>query len=300
MFKHIITATQLLELSQSSTQSQAQVLVFDCRHDLMQATWGRAQYDTAHLPQAHFAALDDDLSAPKTGHNGRHPLPDRATFIQWLAVHGATPDVQIVCYDQQEGMYAARLWWMCRWAGLANVAVLEGGYAAWLAVGGMVTQDLPSKAPVFPTQLLTLPPLEHVITAQHVLDNLQVHTLPSNAPQLPRFALIDARAPERYRGEVEPLDAVAGHIPNAINRVFKLNIDAQGQFVADLAEQWQAVSTAAKGLPLAHQCGSGVTACHNILALHVAGVLKASDASRLYAGSWSEWCSDLERPVSKG
>jgi thiosulfate/3-mercaptopyruvate sulfurtransferase len=296
MFHHIITPNQLMAMYQSN----ATVLVFDCRHDLMQVAWGRAQYDTAHLPQAHFASLDDDLSAPKTGHNGRHPLPDREMFTQWLVAHGVTPDVQIVCYDQQDGMYAARLWWMCRWAGMANVAVLEGGYAAWLAVGGMFTQDMPSKASASAAQLLTLPPLEHVITAQHVLDNVQAHTLPNNKPQRPQFALIDARAPERYRGEVEPLDAVAGHIPNAINRVFKLNIDAQGRFVADLAQQWQAVSAVAQGLPLAHQCGSGVTACHNILALHVAGVLKANDASQLYAGSWSEWCSDPSRPVAKG
>jgi thiosulfate/3-mercaptopyruvate sulfurtransferase len=296
MFRHIITPSQLLGLYQSNTK----VLLFDCRHDLMQVQWGRAQYALAHLAHAHFAALDDDLSAPKTGSNGRHPLPDREAFIQWLAAHGATPDVQIICYDQQDGMYASRLWWMCRWAGLSHVAVLEGGYTAWLAAGGAVVQDTPSAVPSSVAEISVLPALEQVITAQQVLDNLLGHTQRSDQPQSSQFALIDARAPERYRGEVEPLDAVAGHIPNAINHVFKRNLDAQGRFVADLAQQWQAVSIAAQGLPLAHQCGSGVTACHNILALHVAGVSQTNDASKLYAGSWSEWCSDASRPVAKG
>jgi thiosulfate/3-mercaptopyruvate sulfurtransferase len=266
------------------------VLLFDCRHDLMQPSWGRAQYETAHLPQAHFAALDDDLSAIKTGRNGRHPLPNREAFVQWLAAHGASTSVQIVCYDQQDGMYAARLWWMCRWAGFVNVAVLEGGYAAWVVASGEVSQDTPIKVPTSALSLQPLLPLEQAITAQHVIDNLV----------LPQFALVDARAPERYRGEVEPLDAVAGHIPHAINRVFKLNIDAQGRFVDDLTAQWQAVRASAKGLPLAHQCGSGVTACHNILALHVAGLMQPTDASMLYAGSWSEWCTDATRPIAKG
>lgn len=270
--------------------SDSAVLLFDCRHDLMQPSWGRSQYALAHLPQAHFAALDDDLSAAKTGRNGRHPLPNRDDFVKWLAAHGARTDIQIVCYDQQDGMYAARLWWMCRWAGFANVAVLEGGYAAWLAAGGGESQVVPRKvaSPVVP--LLALPPLEQVITTQQVVDHLSSQ----------QFVLVDARAPERYRGEVEPLDAVAGHIPHAINRVFKLNIDAQGRFVDDLTVQWQAVNTVAKQLPLAHQCGSGVTACHNILALHVAGLVQAADLSKLYAGSWSEWCSDSSRPVAKG
>ncbi len=285
MFTHIINPAQLDILVRESG-----VLLFDCRHDLMQPAWGRVQYEAAHLPLAHFAALDDDLSAAKTGHNGRHPLPNREAFVQWLAAHGASNSVQIVCYDQQDGMYAARLWWMCRWAGFANVAVLEGGYAAWLAAGGEVSQAMPVKRPTPSASLQTLPPLERVISVQHVVDNLTS----------PQFVLIDARAPERYRGEVEPLDAVAGHIPNALNRVFKLNSDAQGRFVADLAAQWQAVNATAQGLPLAHQCGSGVTACHNILALHVAGVMKTTDSSLLYAGSWSEWCSDASRPVAKG
>ncbi len=296
MFSHIITPSQLLGLYQSSTK----VLVFDCRHDLMQVQWGRAQYELTHLPHAHFAALDDDLSAPKTGRNGRHPLPDREVFIQWLAAHGATHDVQIICYDQHDGMYAARLWWMCRWAGLSHVAVLEGGYAAWLATGGAVVQEMPIKEVSSAAEISVLSTLEQVITAQQVLDNIPRNIQDSARLQSSQFALIDARAPERYRGEVEPLDAFAGHIPNAINHVFKRNLDAQGRFVADLAQQWQAVSTAAQGLPLAHQCGSGVTACHNILALHVAGMLQTNDASKLYAGSWSEWCSDASRPVAKG
>lgn len=279
MFTHIISSQQFSALSTA--------IVFDCRHDLMKPDWGKAQYDLAHVPFASFASLDHDLSGEKTGKNGRHPLPDRIAFTQWLAAQGVTPTTQIVCYDQLEGMYAARLWWMCRWAGFANVAVLEGGYSALLAAGGAVTNAVhsPTAQPVS-----ALPPLEQVLSAQQVLANIAK----------PAFTLVDARASERYRGEVEPMDAVAGHIPQALNRVYKSNLNAQSCFSNDLAAQWGSVRQAANGLPLAHQCGSGVTACHNILALHVAGLVQPDEASLLYAGSWSEWCSDATRPVAKG
>jgi thiosulfate/3-mercaptopyruvate sulfurtransferase len=279
MFTHIISSTQLSGLSQA--------IVFDCRHDLMKPDWGKAQYDLSHVSFATFASLDHDLSGEKTGQNGRHPLPDKTTFTLWLAAQGVTQTTQIVCYDQLEGMYAARLWWMCRWAGFANVAVLEGGYSAWLAAGGAITNAVhtPIAQP-----LLALPPLEQVLSAQQVLANIAK----------PAFTIVDARAPERYRGEVEPMDAVAGHIPQALNRVYKSNLNAQSGFDRDLAAQWGRVQQAANGLPLAHQCGSGVTACHNILALHVAGLVQPDEASFLYAGSWSEWCSDANRPVATG
>jgi thiosulfate/3-mercaptopyruvate sulfurtransferase len=278
MFTHQISTAQLDVIKQ--------LTVFDCRHDLMQPSWGRAQYKAAHLPFALFASLDDDLSATKTGRNGRHPLPSREAFIQWLADKGVNASTQIVCYDQLEGMYAARMWWMCRWAGFANVAVLTGGFTAWRAGGGAVTNAVHVPTPSAVTQL---PPLEAVLSAEQVLNNI------SN----PAFTLVDARAPERYRGEIEPMDAVAGHIPGAINRVFKSNLTASGEFVSDLADQWRSVQVSA-AMPLAHQCGSGVTACHNILALHVAGLLQETEPSQLFAGSWSEWCSDASRPVATG
>jgi thiosulfate/3-mercaptopyruvate sulfurtransferase len=284
---------------------QGQTVLFDCRHDLMRPDWGAAQFAHAHLPFARFAALDTALSGVKTGRNGRHPLPQRDVFSQWLLLQGANDTVQIVCYDQLDGMYAARLWWMCRWAGFANVAVLEGGYAAWRAMGGAVTSaassggalsgaattaftTIASSTTVSPPQRAAL---EHVWTSDDVLRNL--------SSAAPIATVVDARAPERYRGEVEPMDAVAGHIPLAINHVFKRNVDAQGLFVDDLTQRWQATMALAADLPLVHQCGSGVTACHNILALHVAGIVPAEQASQLYAGSWSEWCSEPSRPVAK-
>ncbi len=279
MYTHRISTSQLSALSQ--------VTLFDCRHDLTKPDWGREQYRQAHLPCALFSSLDTHLSGLKTGRNGRHPLPDRAAFVQWLAAMGVAPGTQIVCYDQLEGMYAARLWWMCRWAGFAQVAVLEGGYQAWLSAGGALTNAV--HTPVA-TQAQNLPALETVLSAAQVLNNLRQAA----------FTLIDARAPERYRGEVEPLDAVAGHIPGALNRVYKHNINAHGEFVSDLAIQWQSVQQRAGGLPLAHQCGSGVTACHNILATHVAGLVNSNEPSLLYAGSWSEWCSDNSRPMAQG
>ncbi len=279
MYTHIMTPAQFSALTQAT--------IFDCRHDLMKPEWGRAQFEVAHIPFATFASLDVALSGTKTSRNGRHPLPDKVVFTQWLAAQGVTPSTQIVCYDQLEGMYAARLWWMCRWAGFANVAVLEGGYSAWLGAGGAITNvvHVPEAQPVE-----NLPALEQVLTADQVLAN----TVKSS------FVLVDARAPERYRGEVEPMDAVAGHIPQALNRVYKSNLNPDSTFKNDLALQWGSVRQAANGLPLAHQCGSGVTACHNVLSQHVAGLVQASDASMLYAGSWSEWCSDATRPVAKG
>lgn len=294
-YTHIITPAQLLQLRTHSPTT----LVFDCRHDLAKPDWGRAQYDAAHLPQAHFACLDRNLSGNKTGHNGRHPLPNRDALIQWLVNMGADAHTQIVCYDQLEGMFAARLWWLCRWVGLSKVAVLEGGYAAWLAIGGATDQatvsvnaktQANSQAKTQAKTPWQMPALEAVVTTQNVLDNLQQT----------QFAVIDARAPERYRGEVEPLDPVAGHIPKALNHVFKRNVDGHGRFVSDLATQWQAIRSAAGHMPLVHQCGSGVTACHNILGNHVAGLTLAHEVSSLYAGSWSEWCSDSTRPVAVG
>ncbi len=270
------------------TQQLSSVTVFDCRHDLARAHWGRKQYAADHIHGGYFVDLDHHLSGPKSGQNGRHPLPLRSDLLLWLASHGVQQHQQVVCYDQLDGMFAARLWWLCRWAGLTHVAVLEGGYAAWLAKGGStasVQTSQPAAAPV-----LDLPALEQVVSVEEVLSNL------SQA----QFAVVDARAPERYRGEVEPLDAVAGHIPGALNHPFKRNVDAYGAFVNDVAAQWRATHELANGLPLVHQCGSGVTACHNILAHHVAGLTQAHESSRLYAGSWSEWCCDATRPVSVG
>ncbi len=278
-FTHTITTAQL--------QSLNHVVIFDCRHDLAQPASGAAQYAQTHIKGAYFAGLDTHLSGVKNGLNGRHPLPERDAFIAWLASCGVRLDSQIVCYDALDGMFAARLWWLCRWAGVMNVAVLTGGFAGWLTAHGAVDTAVPPLQQAAPWQA---PALENVMLAD------ELHTL----LHTPNCLLLDARAPERYRGEVEPMDPVAGHIPGAKNRFFKRNVTPQGEFASDLEAQWRATLGVHPADAVIHTCGSGATACHNILALHVAGLLKAAEASTLYAGSWSEWCADPGRPVAKG
>lgn len=279
-FTHTLNPAQL--------QALPAAILFDCRHDLAAPNSGAMQYAHSHISSAFFAGLDTHLSGVKTANNGRHPLPDRHAFIAWLSSCGVTPSSQVVCYDALDGMFAARLWWLCRWAGVKHVAVLTGGFTGWLAAGGSVSAHPPERL----TQALSwqAPPLENVILGSALLECL--HS--------PEHLLLDARAPERYRGEVEPLDPVAGHIPGARNRFFKHNVTARGDFSQDLAEQWQQVLGAHAPTAVIHTCGSGATACHNILALHVAGLLTAEQASTLYAGSWSEWCAHPERPVATG
>ena len=278
-FTHTLTLDQL--------QNLPNAIIFDCRHDLAQPTLGAAQYAENHIQGAFFAGLDTHLSGVKTGHNGRHPLPQREAFTAWLAQCGVNLNTQIVCYDALDGMFAARLWWLCRWVGLQNVAVLAGGFAGWQAAGGAVSNaaPLPIAQPAWQA-----PALEKVMLAEELLAHL--HS--------PKHLLLDARAPERYRGEVEPMDPVAGHIPSAANHFFKRNVTAQGNFAPDLTAQWQQVLGAHASTQVIHTCGSGTTACHNILALHVAGLLAPHQASTLYAGSWSEWCSDAAWPVARG
>ena len=282
-YTHTISVAQLNALRSEKPQT----VLFDCRHDLAQPAWGAAQYAASHIRGALFANLDTDLSGAKTASGGRHPLPDRDAFVAWLASKGVAADSTVVVYDQLDGMYAARLWWMCRWAGIQSVAVLAGGYTAWVAQGGKTGAISPSPQPV---RAWNLPALETVLSIDQVEANLQTQT----------FTLIDARAPERYRGEVEPLDPVAGHIPGAVNRFFKRNVTPQGDFAPDLAAQWAALLGDTPAKAWAHSCGSGVSACHNILALHVAGKLAPDQASQLFAGSWSAWCSDTSRPAAKG
>jgi thiosulfate/3-mercaptopyruvate sulfurtransferase len=232
--------------------------------------------------------LDRDLCGAKTGHNGRHPLPERSVFAATVARLGITPATQVVVYDRQGAMYAARLWWMLRWLGHAPVALLDGGLAAWQAIGGALESGPVAPAPPQPTYPMAGVPSPLVRT-------VDVRTLQS---QLGRIALIDARAPERFRGDVEPLDAQAGHIPGARNRFFKDNLAASGRFkpADELRAEFLPLLGARPVTEIVHQCGSGVTACHNLLAMAVAGL----DGAALYAGSWSEWSSDPARPVARG
>lgn len=276
----LISAQALLPLL-----DQPELLLFDCRHDLSQPEAGRQAYAQGHLPGAHFLHLDEDLSGPKTGRNGRHPLPDAQQLASRLAGLGLDTGRRVVVYDAQGGMYAARAWWLLRWLGFSAVQVLDGGLPAWLRAGGPLSTQVPSaQASSWQPQ----PQAAWSVDADTVLDNLDRQD----------FVLIDARAPGRFAGEGETLDPVAGHIPGALNRFFQLNLDADGCFkpAKQLRREWLALLDGRDVHDTVQQCGSGVTACHNLLALDLAGL----PGSRLYPGSWSEWCADANRPVARG
>src|SRR5882672_2243345 len=257
--------------------------IFDCRHDLAEPDLGEAQYREAHIPGAVFAHLDRDLSAPRDGRNGRHPLPYPGAFIAWLGQRGLRPEDQVVCYDAGNGTVAARLWWMMRWVGHDAVAVLDGGLAKWTGEGRPVTADVPRvTATKFPIG----------VRADMAVD---VDTI---AKTLRKRALLDARAPARYRGEQEPIDPVAGRIPGALNRFNMDNVRGDGRFKSpeDLKRDFQQVLGARAPSEVVNYCGSGVAACHNLLAMELAGL----GGGKLYAGSWSEWIADPSRPREKG
>jgi thiosulfate/3-mercaptopyruvate sulfurtransferase len=256
-------------------------VIFDCRHDLAAPEAGRQAYRVAHIPGARFAHLDEDLSGARTGANGRHPLPATERFADWLSRMGVDRTKQVVVYDDASGMFAARLWWMLRWLGQDPVAVLDGGFNVWLHGGYPVTSDPPQ---VTPARFVGGPRQNHV-DADHVLEHL--HN--------PAMMLVDARSPERFRGVGETLDPVGGHIPGARNRFFKSNLEATGLFkpAATLKSEFSALLGGALAEAVVHSCGSGVTACHNLLAMEIAGL----SGSRLYPGSWSEWCADPTRPM---
>jgi thiosulfate/3-mercaptopyruvate sulfurtransferase len=259
-------------------------VVFDCRFDLADPAFGRQAYVASHVPGAFFLDLDEDLSGSKTGTNGRHPLPDPAQLAARLEASGVGNHTQVVAYDDAGGMFAARLWWLLRWLGHHRVAVLDGGLHAWLATGQALDEALPE--PRAATYALALRPDR--VDAQYVRQHLD----------RPDMVLIDARSPDRFRGENEMLDPVGGHIPGAINRFFRDNFDAHGCFkqASVLREEFGALIGAHSPRQVVHQCGSGVTACVNVLAMEAAGL----SGSRLYAGSWSEWCADPSRPLARG
>jgi thiosulfate/3-mercaptopyruvate sulfurtransferase len=263
-------------------RSRQDIVVIDTRFDLLKPDAGRADWQAGHIPNSVYLHLDTDLAGTKTGRNGRHPLPERADFACTLGRAGVTPSSLVVTLDAQGGPYAARAWWMLRWMGHDDVAVLDGGLGAWLAAGGALTPQVtpPAAAPPYPPRAARV----EFVDASAL------------AASLGTIRLIDARAPERFRGEVEPLDTRAGHIPGALNRFFKDNLGPDGRFkpAAQLREEFAAF--AAGPHAVVHQCGSGVTACHNLLAMEQAGL----GGSKLYPGSWSEWSSDPARPVAKG
>lgn len=262
-------------------------LLLDVRFDLGDPAAGERAYAAGHLPGAFYLHLDRELSGAKQDtaglFRGRHPLPDRETFAVRLRALGLSTDRQVVVHDAADGMFAARVWWMLRWLGHEAVAVLDGGLAAWREAGGPLVTDVPSAKP---GDFRAGAPLEHPLSAEDLLKDLG------------RVRLVDARAGERFRGEVEPLDAQAGHIPGATNRFFKSNLGPDGRFkpADQLREEFEAVLGAIPASGTVHQCGSGVTACHNLLAMHHAGL----PGSRLYPGSWSEWSATPGLPLARG
>ena len=257
----------------------------DCRYSLDDEKWGEREYVARHVPGAVYAHLGHDLAGTRTGRNGRHPLPDAAVLRRTFGRLGISREVQVVAYDQDTGMYASRLWWLLRWLGHDAVAVLDGGFTRWLAQGRPTSAGEETRAA---REFTGSPRSEMSVGADEVAKLLKNRG----------WRLVDARAPERYRGDTEPIDKVAGHIPGASNHFFKWNLDEGGAFRSpeELRHRLQAALGEVPPEHVVCYCGSGVTACHNLLALEHAGLRGA----KLYPGSWSEWSSDPSRPMEKG
>ncbi len=263
------------------------VRIFDVRHDLFDKQAGRQAYREAHVPGAIFLSQDDDLASPLTGTNGRHPLPDRGRLAALLQRCGLDAQCEAVVYDHGNGALAVRAWWLLRWVGHARVRILNGGWAAWRAAQAACESGEGSPLPPGPLRV-SAPTAMPTASAQAVLEGLGTATAP---------LLIDARDAARYHGHAEPLDPVAGHIPGALNRPIGENLGDDGRFkpAARLHEEFLALLDGRTPDAVVHYCGSGITACHNLFAMELAGL----PGSVLYPGSWSEWCSDAQRPVAR-
>jgi thiosulfate/3-mercaptopyruvate sulfurtransferase len=259
-------------------------VVVDCRHNLIDVDAGERAYRAAHIAGAQFMHMDRDLSGVKTGVNGRHPLPRIADIVATFSRAGIDDSKQVIAYDQNNGMWAARLWWLLQWLGHPAVAVLDGGLDRWIADGQSLTAAEPQVLPATFTARQPTPTASAGEILQHLHDGA--------------LTVIDARASERYRGDVEPIDPVAGHIPGAVNRPYDANLTEQGTFkpALQLRAEFQTLLHQLPPASVVHQCGSGVTACHNVLAMAIAGL----PGSRLYPGSWSEWIAAPERPIARG
>ncbi len=289
MYTTLISAAQLQALITQATPLQ----LWDCSFDLMNPAAGPEAFALMHIAGAQYVHLDTDLSdksaATDKASGGRHPLPSREKFAAWMGAVGVTPTTQVVVYDRNGVNYAGRAWWMLQWCGHAAVAVLDGGLQAWQAAGGAVQAGA---APVQAHASKPNYPLGQKIYAQAAIDFV------ADVAKRGSHAIIDARAAPRFRGEVEPLDPVAGHIPGALNRPFSLNIGADGLFksAAQLRQEFDALLGGRDAAKVVHHCGSGVSAVPNVLAMAVAGY----PASSLFAGSWSEWSNRADLPVAKG
>jgi len=279
----------------------SQLVLLDCRFDLGKPDAGGQAYAEGHIPGARYADLNRNLAAPITAHSGRHPLPAPAQLLEFFAAAGVEPETQVVAYDEANGSFAARAWWLLRWLGHSQVAVLDGGYRAWVAAGGAIAAGrtpesglgAPSTGRVLRAAAagdapITPSGVARAVTAVEVLEALKDT----------RRVLVDARAPERFAGSIEPIDPVAGHVPGAVNHPFSRNLDSEGRFLpaAELRQRWLESLDGKDPGDAILMCGSGVTACHNALAMEIAGL----PAAKLYAGSWSEWIRDPKRPVARG
>ncbi len=257
--------------------------IVDCRHQLTDPGYGERAYAEGHLPNAFFMHLDRDLSGPMSGSNGRHPLPDPVVLAARLGDIGISRQTQVVVYDDAEGMVAGRLWWMLRWLGHEKVALLDGGFKLWAKEGRPLTRDVPVSAPA----VFAAAPRDWTVSTDEILANLDA----------PNFLVVDARGADRFRGENETIDPVGGHIPGARNRCFRDNLDGEGRFLpaVELRRAYSALFAGVPAEQVVMQCGSGVSACHNLIAMEIAGL----HGAKLYPGSWSAWCSDPARPVAK-
>jgi thiosulfate/3-mercaptopyruvate sulfurtransferase len=307
MFTTLISAEDLRTILKSEyllTQSAKPIMVFDCTFDLMKPELGQQQFDEAHIPGAIYVNLDKHLSSKNdlaAASGGRHPLPSRETFAGWLGSIGFTNAHQAVVYDRNGVNYCGRLWWMLKWVGHEAVAVLDGGLQAWQAAGGEVQSAAESaknasktkKTPVLSTNFVLAGELVALTAIEKIATNLN-----KRVDSKPIQTIIDARGAPRFRGEVEPLDPVAGHIPGALNRPFGENIGADGKFKpADvLKAEFTQLLAGRDPSSVVHHCGSGVSAVPNVLAMELAGLGRQA----LFAGSWSEWVSDPNRPVAQG
>ena len=283
MYTTLISADEL-----AAHIDNPQLVIVDCRHDLVNLAFGRDAYAGGHLPHAVFADMETELSGVKRGEDGvfrgRHPLPEKEALAGALRRWGVNDTTQVVAYDAHGGMYAARLWWLLRWIGHEASAVLDGGLPAWQAAGQPLSTEAPAARAAGTIEVRA--PFVPTVTVAEVLENIESE----------QRTVVDARAADRFRGENETVDPVGGHIPGAKNRFFKDNLHNDGRFKAPemLREEFEALIDGPTEAIM--QCGSGVTACHNLLALEVAGMPGAA----LYPGSWSEWSSDPARPVAKG
>ena len=262
----------------------------DCRFDLARPEWGAQAWAAGHIPGALYAHLDRDLSGAHTPHSGRHPLPEPAALAATLSRSGIDERVQVVAYDQGPGTYAARLWWLLRWLGHLKVAVLDGGFAAWQRASLPVVSERSARVP---RRFVARPAAERLVSTGAVAAALASGGLARGEP-----LLVDARTADRFAGENETLDPVAGHIPGAHNHPYAANLDSLGQFLpaAALRCAWTATLRGRPPEAVVAMCGSGVTACHNLLALEIAGL----GGAKLYPGSWSEWIRDPARAVARG